>query len=158
MVTSGCAPRNAESWVGGWSDSSDGVSTARVDHPAGDHGLDDHTHLVVAPTHRSVGGHGDDHRVDAAGQVRSAGGAVVVGGVVKRLNRGAHRAGQVRRGVVALFECGPGERRPGADRVVVVLLVPAAGDVVGEDAATTGGTVVDCSVPHAVLLDAGEQR
>ena len=86
----------------------------------------------------ALGGDGDDHRVDAADGVRAAGGAVVVGGVVERLDQAAHAV--VGRGVrvVALLQRRLREQRARADPRVAGLLVAGADDVVGHDPAGAG--------------------
>jgi hypothetical protein len=83
----------------------------------------------------ALDGGGHDDREDAPGHVGAAGGGVVVGGVVERLDGELGGVGHRHAGPVALLERRVGEQRTGADRVVAVLLVGAAGDVVAEDAA-----------------------
>src|SRR3954468_23457383 len=61
-------------------------SAARVLHPAGDDGLGDRRGLGVGEPVGAGGGRRHDHGVDLAGEVRAAGGGVVVGGVVERLD------------------------------------------------------------------------
>ena len=88
-------------------------------------------------TNRSALGVDDGHgRPDPAAEVRAAGGGVVVGGVVQRLDRDPDR---LRRrpgpGATASSAHPRANSEPEPDAVVVVLLVAAAGDVVGEDPA-----------------------
>ena len=54
--------------------------------------------------HGAVAGDRDHHREDPADQVGPAGGGVVVGGVVERLDGRADRAGQVGGRVVPLLQ------------------------------------------------------
>ena len=84
---------------------------------------------------KPVGGDGGDGRVDAADEVGAAGGGVLVGRLVQALD------GELD-GVVARHALGPAQldvvrasRPPEPVGVEVGLLVAAAGDVVGEDAA-----------------------
>ncbi len=81
----------------------------------------------------------DRGRVDAAGQVGPTGGRVVVGRVVQRFD-GRPQGGllvAVRR--VDLLQCRLREQRTRTDRVVSgAFLVPAADDVVRDDAARMG--------------------
>src|SRR6202012_515393 len=81
----------------------------------------------------------DGHdRKDLPGQVRAAGGRVVVGRVVQRLHAdpgdllGGHAV------LVELLQRAAGEHRAGSDRVEPELLVRATGHVVAEDAAGPG--------------------
>ena len=92
-----------------------------------------------------------DDRVEPADRVGAAGGGVVVGGVVERLDD--RPSGGVGRQPAApgLLQRVLGEQRAGADGGVAALLVVPAGDVVAEDAArghARGG----------VEVEAGEQR
>src|SRR5947209_3009407 len=95
----------------------------------GEQGTDDGGELAVVDAF-GAGGGGQVHRgIDAAGDVGAAGGRVVVGGVVERLDRDPDRLGPRQTFVPQLFQGAAGEQRTGADRVVVLLGVTAAGDV-----------------------------
>jgi hypothetical protein len=124
----------------GW-DRSAGLSP-RVLGAAGDDLGDDLGDLGLGPAHGALGGgDGHDDRVEAAREVRPAGGGVVVGGVVERLDRGADGGGQVGLDAVALLQRAAGEHRARADGVVAGgLAVQVPGDVVGED--PPGGALV----------------
>src|SRR4051794_14094312 len=104
------------------------------------------TRWVMVPTSSSgrrwkpSGDVGDDGE-DPPSQVRTAGGAVVVGGVVQGLDA---RDDCVVTGVVVavqLLQRTAREDAAGADGVEAVLLVAAAGDVVREDPAGLAGLV-----------------
>ena len=104
-------------------------------HPGGDDPVGDGRDLVVGQPAAAVGRDHVDHREDPAGQVGAAGGRVVVGGVVERLDDGRDAPVGVEVVAVELLERAAGEQRAGADRVEGRLLVAAAGDVVAEDPA-----------------------
>ena len=88
-----------------------------------------------------------ERRPDPAAEVRAAGGGVVVGGVVQRLDATRTAAVGVHARAPQLLHRPPREERAGPDAVVVVLLVAATGHVVGEDPADV-----------ARQVEAGEER
>ena len=100
----GAAPGCAGEERGGGTDR----SAAGARGAAGHDGRGDLVDVGVRVAHRAVAGDRHHHRVDVADEVRAAGGGVVVGGVVERLDGGADRAVQVGGGVVQLLErdCG----------------------------------------------------
>ena len=78
------------------------ASAPRVGHALVDDGLDDRADLVVGDASEAVGGHGHDDREDAARQVGPAGGGVVVGGVVERVDGKANRLAALIRSNLAM--------------------------------------------------------
>ena len=109
---------------------------AGLDHPPGDDGLGHRTHVVVAPAARAPSA----VTATTTGKIRRVRSGPPVALSSSAASYSASTAartavGQVSAGLVPLLQRGPGEHRPGSDGVVVVLLVPAAGDVVGEDPA-----------------------
>ena len=103
--------------------------------------------VVVRQTPVPGVGHGRDDGQIRRAQVGAAGRGVVVGGVDERLDGDRDGRPAVRSGAPQLLQRAAGEHRAGADRVVVVLLVAPAGDVVAEDPPVPASEVV-----------AGEQR
>src|SRR5262249_25767999 len=85
---------------------------------------------------RAVGADGDRGGVDAADQIRAAGGGIVVGGVVERLHGYPHRGISVADPRVQLLYRRLGEDRARTHRLVALFLdVPASGGVERYDAA-----------------------
>src|SRR6476620_12094192 len=111
------------------------LRAAGVVHPAGHEGVDVGADLVVGEPAVAVRGDGRDDREDPAGEVGTAGGGVLVGRVVEGLD-GAERGVLDRELLMPeLLQGAPGEEGAGADGVELVLLVAAAGHVVGEQPA-----------------------
>src|SRR3954462_13097155 len=122
MVTGWSSQARWSGWTSGRS-SQRGLGSARVVHPAGDQGVDRRPDLLVGQSPEAIGGHRRDDREQPPGQVGPARGAVLVGGVVERLQGAEH--GLLGAEVVTpeLLQRAAGEQGPGADRVEVVLLV-----------------------------------
>src|ERR687894_2977439 len=95
----------------------------------GGHGGD----LVVGQPDGALGVDPVDDRVQPAHRVGAAGGGVVVGGVVERLDQAARGGVAVLVGPPGLLQRVAGEQRAGADGGVAALLVVPTGDVVAED-------------------------
>src|SRR5579875_2770065 len=113
-----------------------GWSSGASDLAAGFEDLPDHRGaLVVGAEPRAARIRERPRRPDPPAQVRATGRGVVVGGVIKGLERHANRVLLGEPAAPQLLQRTAREEGPGADRVEVVLLVAAAGDVVGEDPA-----------------------
>jgi hypothetical protein len=81
-----------------------------------DDGLDVREHRVVLEFAVAVGVDHRDDRIDLADQVGSAGGAVLLGRVVERFERGPHGGLEVCRRVDQALERGSGGQRAAAGR------------------------------------------
>src|SRR6266496_6099934 len=112
---------------------SSSVVAPGVRHPLGHDRLGDVPYLLVGQPGDPVGGGQQDRRVEPPGHVRAAGGGVLVGRVVQRVDHHPDHVVRAEADPPDLLQRALGERRAGPDAVVAVLLVPSTGHVVAEE-------------------------